>query len=83
MSIITEQDRLDWTQHPVTKELLEQLRESRFEVKESWAKECFAGQSLEQGALQNATALGGVRVLTDLIQQLESYSDVQPEGALA
>lgn len=72
---ITEQDRAEWRGHPVTKELLSQLQASKQEVMEAWAGEGFVAQSIEQSAVQNAAALGGVRVLDDLIEQLT----VQPE----
>lgn len=79
MSTITEQDRLEWAQNPVTKELLNALQSSLQETKDSWAMECFVGESAEQGALQNATALGGVRVLVDLITKIESCDRSQEE----
>lgn len=67
---ITTVDRVEWGQHPVTKEFLSQLVSSRMETVFAWGNENFVGNSMEQGALQNATALGGIRVLTDLIDQL-------------
>jgi hypothetical protein len=74
-------ERLEWAHNLVTKELLEQLRSSKQESMEAWAAEAFVGASQEQGSLQNALALGGVRVLVDLITQLEEMQ--QTEGGAA
>ncbi len=64
----------------MTKALLQQLRDSKQDVMESWAMEVFIGESMEQGQLQNATALGGVRVLNDLIEQLTETIEEHKEG---
>jgi len=80
MGNITEQDRLEWAQNPVTKAFLQQLTESRQEAMESWAKEYFVGSTLEEGAIRNATALGGMRVLNDLIAQIESCDPSQGDA---
>lgn len=69
--VITAQDRQDWEAHPVTKELLEQLRESKQETMEAWASEAFMGKTPADTAVFNAAALGGVRVLGELITQIE------------
>lgn len=74
-------ERLEWAHNPVTQELLAQLRSSKQEAMESWAAEAFVGMTMEEGGLQNATALGGVRVLVDLITQLEEMQ--QTEGVEA
>lgn len=72
----------EWAQQPATKVLLEQLKESKAEAMEAWASEQFIGKSLEEGALQNATALGGIRVLTDLIAQISDIDETE-EGEIA
>lgn len=80
---ITAQDRQEWEQHPVTKELLKQLRTSRQDTMEAWASEAFMGKSNDECAVQNAAALGGVRVLDELITQIELLQDsVTEEGAI-
>lgn len=71
------QDKKEWAQHPITKAFLQNLKGSREETKEAWACEVFA-----EGALQNATALGGMRVLTELISLIESYDEVEEVGGV-
>lgn len=72
---ITEVDRKEWSANPITISILATLKESRRETMESWAAECFIGNSIEHGALQNAAAIGGIRVLNDLIATIESYGE--------
>lgn len=70
---ITQQDRMEWAHSPVTQELLAELRGSKQETMEAWASEVFIGVNAEETSVKNATALGGVRVLTDLIGRIEDY----------
>ena len=67
---LTQQELEEWALHPVTQAKLAEWEESRLETLEAWAREVFVGSTLEQGALQNATAIGGVRVLTELIDSV-------------
>ena len=67
---ITPQDILEWKQHPLTKALLEDLKESREEVKEGFVKEKYIGKDAVETSVATATAIGGVRVLDELIEQL-------------
>jgi hypothetical protein len=50
---------------------LRRLRLSVTEAEEAWSSEQFTGDSLEQGALANAYALGGVHTLKEIIKDLE------------
>lgn len=71
---------MEWAHHPVTKEFLQELKDSRQDTMEAWAQEKFVGQVAEETAVQNATALGGVRVLDQLIEQIEDDGrDVETE----
>jgi hypothetical protein len=40
---------------------------------EAWAREAFIAATAEQAAVMNATAIGGVRVLDQLIEQVTEY----------
>ena len=75
---ITQQDRQEWAHHPVTQEWLEQLQASKAETMEAWASEAFVGATPEATAIYNAAALGGVRVLKELIGEIETLK--HPEG---
>ena len=67
---ITDTDRREWAYHPVTQEFLGDIQNSLQETQDAWASELFVGDSIEQGAIQNAAALGGVRVLKELISRM-------------
>ena len=56
---------------PTTQELRDRLYNSLKETQETWAAEGFVGDSLEQTALMNAKALGGLSVLRQIIDLLE------------
>ena len=65
---ITAQDRKNWVHHSVTQELLVHLREAKQETMGTWAVEGYVGKTGEETLLQNATALGGMRVLDQVIE---------------
>jgi hypothetical protein len=69
--VISAQERKDWAESPVTKELLDTLRSSKQEAMEAWAGETFIGKTNEETVAMNAAALGGVRVLVTLIEDIE------------
>ena len=77
--VITRQERQEWAHHPVTQEWLEQLQESKAETMEAWAAEAFVGATPEATQSFNATALGGVRVLKQLIEEIESLKRTEGE----
>lgn len=49
-------------------------------TKERWENEDFIGESLEQGALQNAKALGGLKALREVIGVIEDCKEQLKEG---
>lgn len=61
-------DRREWAHHPVTVEFLRSLRETRQDTMESWALEKFGSE------LENACALGGIRVVDQAIALIEGYA---------
>ena len=73
MVLLTQADRKQWAHNPVTEEFLQQLRDSKQEAMEAWAKEAFVGNDIATSAQQNATAIGGIRVLDQLIGAIEEY----------
>jgi hypothetical protein len=64
---VTTRDREEWFYSPVTQEFLQSLRSSRQDTMETWAKQGFTTE------LANAAALGGVQVLDQAIEIMESY----------
>ena len=68
---LVETDKQEWLQHPQTADLLRHLRLSQTETEQAWSSEQFTGDSLEQGALQNAKALGGIAMLKEVISYVE------------
>ena len=71
---ITQQDRQEWAKHSVTREFLEQLKQARQDTMETWATEGYVGRTSEEALLQNATALGGVRVLDQVIDAIATLN---------
>lgn len=70
---------MDWAHHPVTEEFLQELQGSKQETMEAWAAEGYTAQTAEETAIMNATALGGIRVLDQLIEQLTAIRRA-PDG---
>lgn len=68
---LSKDDKHEWAHTRGTQELLKNLKESLQETKDAWAAEKFTAHSPEMTMQQNATALGGIRVLKDLIEQIE------------
>lgn len=69
---ISREEAREWAEHPVTQAFKEILRESVQEAKDTWARRGYVGESLEQTALMNATALGGVEALQQAFDQIEA-----------
>ena len=61
--------------HPVTKELHKFLRQRRLDAMERWASGGFTSESVEGTSQLNSAALGGMKVLDEIINL--SYEDVQ------
>ncbi len=76
-------DRQEWLQNPVTIELLEVLGNTRQENMEDWAKEQFIGQNAEETLAANYTAIGGIRVLDQIIEHISGLgTEEEPETEL-
>lgn len=56
-----------WRQLPETQRFFNYLQRLRESAKEDWEYAEFVGTSMEEMALRNAKALGGVEVLRNLI----------------
>lgn len=78
---ITRQDREEWFHHPVTQEFLQGLREDRQNVMETWAQKGFVGDTPAMSAQLNVAALGGMDVLTQVIEQIMEHKAVEGERA--
>ena len=66
----------------MTQEFLQGLRDSRQGAMETWAREGYVGGSAEETAQCNATALGGIRVLDQAIEQIESLAQLPDETGI-
>ena len=75
---ITQQDRQEWARNPVTVEFLTTLKVTKQETMEIWASEGYIGTSGEGTLLQNATAIGGIRMLDQAIGIIEGF--LESEG---
>lgn len=65
----------------MTERFFSYLRLVEESAKEDWAQEQFVGTSMEEMALRNAKALGGVSVLRQLRQiNLEGIIDAEKEA---
>jgi hypothetical protein len=58
---------IEWKQHPFTQRFMQYLFWCREINKEDWAKGCFVGGNLEEMALANAKALGGVEMIEKML----------------
>lgn len=68
----------EWKTHPITERFFNFLLLLENSAKEDWAHEEFVGASLEEMALKNAKALGGVKVLREL-RSIEFEDIIQAE----
>ena len=76
---ITADDRQEWANSPVTKEFKSKLEASLMEAMGAWAGEVFIGATAEATCIANATALGGVRVLRELIENISDLANPSRE----
>lgn len=73
MSItVLAEERREWKQHPVTQEFLETLKASRQEAMEAWAAGAYTGETAEATLAANTAALGGMRLLSQVIESIET-----------
>lgn len=69
----------EWARSPITSLFLQELRDAKAEAMSAWAAEAFVGSNLEETVMRNATALGGIRVLTELIMKVEDMMNEDSE----
>jgi len=79
--MLTQHDREEWWQHPVTREFLQKLRDEREETKERWATQAFFDpEDSEKSARLNAYALAGIDVLGQVIDLVEENRPQPQKG---
>jgi hypothetical protein len=59
---------------------VEWLKAAKADTQQAWAERQFQGDSLEQGALQNSFALGGVDFLEQVIDKIEAVAQEDSHG---
>lgn len=69
---ILDAERLEWKQHPVTQEFLANLKASRQEAMEAWAAGAYVSDTAEATLAANTAALGGMKLLSQVIDQIEA-----------
>ena len=74
--VITDRDKEEWARHPVTMQFVTAMTDSRQETLEAWAAEAFTSDTAEKAMQLNATALGGIRVLDDLLSVIEIWKNL-------
>jgi hypothetical protein len=57
----------EWKNHQVTKALFNKLEQSKEDAKVAWECERFVGFDNNDSARKNATALGGIRVVNEIL----------------
>lgn len=72
------EELIEWKGHPFTQRFFNFLHLLEESAKEDWAMEEFVGTSLEEMALRNAKALGGIKVLKAL-QDIEMQDIIDAE----
>lgn len=73
---ILDAERLEWKQHPVTREFLANLKASRQEAMEAWAAGAYVGETADLTLAANTAALGGVKLLSQVIESIEDMGSV-------
>lgn len=73
---ILDAERREWKQHPVTQEFLANLKASRQEAMESWAAGAYVGETAEATLAANTAALGGLKLLSQVIDAIEEMGSV-------
>lgn len=63
-----ELEHKEWLRHPVTVRLLQALSSRREETKELWAAQMFGADTMNEAAMKNAFALGGVDTLAQVMR---------------
>lgn len=65
---ITQEELDRWKQDTVTQALMDSLRQARLEAMEAWVDERYMGETATDTERKNAAALGGLRVLADILE---------------
>lgn len=73
---ILDAERREWKQHPVTQEFLANLKASKQEAMEAWAASAYVGETAELTLAANTAALGGVKLLQQVIDSIEDIGSV-------
>ena len=60
-----------WKSQPETARFFSELEASKQEVMEAWSRQAFVSDDIYRMALMNATALGGMDVINQLIEKKE------------
>ena len=80
--MVTDKDRREWAFHPVTQELLQTLLNSRAEAQENWARERFCDSDPHAAAVKNAAAIGGIRVVDQMLGMVQDFKNITDDGQL-
>jgi len=78
---ISQEERSNWLQHPLTKSLLLTLKGDYLDYHSAWESGAFTSESSDGSSQQNAKALGSleaIRLLANYIEDINSYD--QSEG---
>ncbi len=60
---------MSWMQQEVTLEFFKKLQYAKDEAKEDWAREMFRAEDMQDWALKNAFALGGIKVINQILDK--------------
>lgn len=71
---LTPEEVKEWKTHPATRAFLLDLRRRQLEGMSEWAQRVHTRETMAEGAVANAEALGGMRLLQSLIQDLEEVA---------
>lgn len=73
---VTNQQMLAWKNLRETKAFIDALKETEMLIMESWANERFVGETSEVTLQKNASALGRIQAIQDIIDNVEN---VEPD----
>lgn len=71
---VSESEWKEWAQLPQTKQMREWLEQEVVKTQERWASGAFTRESLSEGALANAHALGAVAGFKAVREWVEGFS---------
>jgi hypothetical protein len=76
---LTSQEMKEWAHQRGTKEFKGKVLATLQDTKDAWANQSYSGATLEETAHKNSYALGGVNVLLQVVEMLESMEQWEPE----